>query len=170
MVAVVPDPDGPGQRAKLVAALRGFEAVVGESVEPAELPASLPAAQLALALRARGVLGDDPVHVERHLAALIVHQRPAMLRSLRRRLLAPLDGQPPATRERLTETLRSWLTQLGNRQAMARELHVHPQTVRYRLAQLRELFGADLDDPRTRAALTLALYWSGPGQDRSDLS
>jgi DNA-binding PucR family transcriptional regulator len=157
-------PDGPGQRAKLVTALGGFAAVIGESVELADLPASLPAAQLALALRERGVLTEEPVHVEERLAALIVHQRPRLLRSLRGRLLAPLDAQPAAARERLEQTLRSWLTQLGNRQAMARELHVHPQTVRYRLAQLRELYGADLDDPRTRAALIVALAWSGPGQ------
>jgi DNA-binding PucR family transcriptional regulator len=40
---------------------------------------------------------------------------------------------------------------------MARELHVHPQTVRYRLAQLRELFGERLDDPDARFELALAL-------------
>jgi hypothetical protein len=49
VVGVVPDPDGPGQRAKLVTAPGGFAAVIGESVELADLPASLPAAQQALA-------------------------------------------------------------------------------------------------------------------------
>jgi DNA-binding transcriptional LysR family regulator len=55
---------------------------------------------------------------------------------------------------------------MGNRQAMAEELHVHPQTVRYRMAQLRELFGQSLDDPRTRAVLLLALAW-GPAAEES---
>ena len=40
---------------------------------------------------------------------------------------------------------------------VAQALHVHPQTVRYRLAQLREAFGDDLDDPDARFELELAL-------------
>jgi DNA-binding PucR family transcriptional regulator len=51
---------------------------------------------------------------------------------------------------------------MGDRQAVAAELHVHPQTVRYRLARLHELFGAELDDPETRLRLTLALAWGEP--------
>jgi DNA-binding PucR family transcriptional regulator len=42
-------------------------------------------------------------------------------------------------------------------QAVAARLHVHPQTVRYRVAQLRELFGESLDDPDARFELALAL-------------
>jgi len=34
---------------------------------------------------------------------------------------------------------------------------VHHQTVRYRLAQLRELFGPALEDPERRFALAAAL-------------
>jgi len=41
---------------------------------------------------------------------------------------------------------------------------VHPQTVRYRMAQLNELFAGVLDDPRGRARLTLALVWQNPGR------
>jgi DNA-binding PucR family transcriptional regulator len=40
---------------------------------------------------------------------------------------------------------------------VAKALHVHPQTVRYRLARLRELFGSRLDDPDGRFELELAL-------------
>jgi DNA-binding PucR family transcriptional regulator len=39
----------------------------------------------------------------------------------------------------------------------ARALGVHPQTVRYRVAQLRELLGRALDDPDQRLLLSLAL-------------
>jgi len=42
-------------------------------------------------------------------------------------------------------------------QAVAAELDVHPQTVRYRLRQLRELFGDALEDPEGRFELALAL-------------
>ncbi len=34
---------------------------------------------------------------------------------------------------------------------------MHPQTVRYRMGQLRELFGTRLEDPRTVLELTIAL-------------
>ena len=40
---------------------------------------------------------------------------------------------------------------------MAAALDVHPQTVRYRLKQLRELFGPALEDPEARFELSLAL-------------
>ena len=38
---------------------------------------------------------------------------------------------------------------------MAAELHVHPQTARYRIARLRELLGEQLDDPDARFELEL---------------
>ena len=41
-------------------------------------------------------------------------------------------------------------------------LYVHPQTVRYRMAQLRELFGDRLDDPEEVLRLTLALAGTRP--------
>ena len=40
---------------------------------------------------------------------------------------------------------------------MAAALDVHPQTVRYRIRQLRDLFGDRLEDPEGRFELALAL-------------
>ena len=45
----------------------------------------------------------------------------------------------------------------GERGRVALTLHIHPQTVGYRLGQLRTLFGADLDDPDIRFELELTL-------------
>ncbi len=73
------------------------------------------------------------------------------------RVLAPLDQLRDSSAEKLTETLRSWLLHHGRRDAVAAELFVHPQTVRYRMGQLREVFGDRLEDPRTILELTLAL-------------
>ena len=53
------------------------------------------------------------------------------------------------TAERLTETLRSWLLHQGQRDAVAADLVVHAQTVRYRMSQLRELYGDKFNDPQT---------------------
>ena len=49
----------------------------------------------------------------------------------------------------------------GGFRAAARALHVHPQTVRYRMGQLHTLFGSALDSPDFRSQLLLALAWGG---------
>jgi PucR C-terminal helix-turn-helix domain len=160
--AIVPDPVRPGLRQRLSATLRGAGAVVGHPVALEYLPASMQIAEVAASLQRSGVLVEDPVFAEEHLDAIIVHRDERLLTAFQRRMLAPLAKVSPAVRERLTETLVSWLRHFGDRQAMAGELHVHPQTVRYRMGQLHELFGAALDDPVGRARLTLALGWYRP--------
>ena len=44
---------------------------------------------------------------------------------------------------------------------------MHPQTVRYRLNQLREVFGSALDDADARFELELALRLRRPGEGSS---
>ena len=99
-----------------------------------------------------GVLDTDD-----HLAELLLGADPEALADLRVRALAPLASVRPTVRVRLEETLRSWLLHHGRRELIAGHLFVHPQTVRYRMGQLRELFGDRLDDPEEILRLTLAL-------------
>jgi PucR C-terminal helix-turn-helix domain/GGDEF-like domain len=165
LVAIVTDPDGPTRRERLRRALAGGRAVVGPFGPVDALPGSLELAELAHRLQSSGVLHDDPAFVDEHLDALVVHRDERVLAELRARCLAPLDGVPDGTRERLVETLGCWLGNMGRPAEIAESLHVHPQTVRYRLRRLRELFGPALDDPASRAALTLALAWGPPGGD-----
>jgi len=160
--AIVADLTLGGRRKRLADALRGTSAVVGPTVSPHLLPASLHVAEIAVRLQRTGVLSDAPVFTEEHLDAIIVHRDSRLLEALRHQVLLPLQASAPASRERLCETLVSWLRHLGDRQAIAAELHVHPQTVRYRLARLHELFGPQLDDPQVRARLLLALAWGDP--------
>ncbi len=94
---------------------------------------------------------------DEHLAELLVHGDAALGRELGATRLEPLRGCSPAARRRLLETLAAWLDHQGHVPSVAEALRVHPQTVRYRLAQLRELFGERLEDPRARFELTLAL-------------
>jgi hypothetical protein len=166
--AIVPDPVAPGRRGRLIKALRGAQAVVGHPVALEHLPASVLIAETAAELQRTGVLDDDPVFADEHLDAILVHRDPRLLAALRRRMLAPLDGQSAGTRERLIETLTSWLRHFGDRRAMAAELHVHPQTVRYRMGQLASLFGSTLDSPDERARLVLALAWGRRGRAESE--
>jgi sugar diacid utilization regulator len=97
--------------------------------------------------------------VDEHIAELIVHRDHHLLQALRAQALAPMREVDDNARERLEATLWYWLAHMGNRAAVAKELHIHPQTVSYRVAQLRTLFGDQLDDPRRRAQLFLALAW-----------
>ena len=162
--AIVPDPSGPGRRARLAAALRGGDAVIGHAVSLEHLPASARIAEIAAQLKRSGVLTEDPIFADEHLDAIIVHRDARLLEALRRQCLAPLDDLAPAVRQRLNQTLTSWLRHMGDRQAVAAELHIHPQTVRYRMSQLHEAFGPALDDPETRNRLTLALVWGWPAE------
>lgn len=160
-VAIVPDPDGPGQRHRIAAVLRGAGTAVSAAVPVDGLPAALRLTARSLRIgRAYGI-SDDPLFVDEHLDTVLVHQDDELLAALRSRLLSPLAGLSSPARERLSRTLLSWLRQMGDRKAVAAELHVHPQTVSYRVGRLRELFGPALDEADFRANLLLALGW-GP--------
>jgi len=76
--------------------------------------------------------------------------------------LAPLANAAPGSRQILLDTLRCWLRNMGDQQSVAATLHVHRQTVRYRMTRLRELYGSALDDPAMRARMMLALAWEKP--------
>ncbi len=158
-IAWVPDPEAPGRRAQLHAALDGAPAVLGPPVALARAPHSLARATAAYALRAEGRLGDgDLVAADDHLAALVLHGGdPSLAADLAARVLAPLGDLRPKSAERLRETLRAWLDHPGQVATVAERLHVHPQTVRYRVAQLRELFGEALEDADARFEMSLAL-------------
>ncbi|MDN5790446.1 MAG: helix-turn-helix domain-containing protein [Micrococcales bacterium] len=100
---------------------------------------------------------ERPFWVVDHLAELIVRAEPLATADLADRVLAPLADVRAAARERLVETLFAWLRHHGQWAPVAAELFVHPQTVGYRLGQLRELFGAALEDPQARFELELVL-------------
>ncbi len=155
VVLLVPDAERRG-RGALVAALEGKEAVIGPPRPWAQAQASYARAQRALQLGMRAE-GTAPLDTEERLAELVLRADATALADLRARVLAPLAGVGDTAREKLTETLRSWLLHHGRRDAVAADLFVHPQTVRYRMGQLRELFGTRLDDPQTVLELTLAL-------------
>ena len=70
------------------------------------------------------------------------------------RALAPLE---PADREEALRTLDAYFTHPGNVSQAAREVHVHPNTFRYRLAKVADLLGVDLDDRDARLLLEIEL-------------
>jgi hypothetical protein len=149
---LVPSTGSPSGRAALLHALRGTSAVVGPAVPWLEVAGSHQLAARAFALDLPGIVDADA-----HLAALVLAADPGTRAALRRQVLAPLADQRPSTVDKLTETLRSWVLNQGRRDAVAAELFVHAQTVRYRVQQLRELYGDRLEDPQFVLEATLAL-------------
>jgi hypothetical protein len=175
---VIPDPDGPGRRAVLEQACDGRIAALGptqplERARPSWSRARsglaairagalrMPADGVARGSRAAGGSRAGLCIVADHLTAIALFEAREPLRELREKSLEPLAGLTSAARERMTETLRAYLDHRGNAPAMAQALHVHPQTVRYRLKKLRDLFGESLDDPEARFELETALRTTG---------
>lgn len=157
---LVPDPDGSGRWAGrgFALALRGRPAAIGPTVPLTEAAQSLRWATRALGLMGRGVLPrQDVVRCADHLSTLLLHADEPLLGRLRTGTLAPLDAVSAGQRPRLAETLLAWLLSGSNVPDVAARLHIHPQTVRYRLRQLEKLFGDALHDPDTRLELILAL-------------
>ena len=157
-----PTPTGRGA-VTCCASLGGRHAVVGPPRPWIDARSSYDRAARTLALRP-GSRSGDPIDSEQHLADLVLTADPAALADLRAQVLAPLAELPPATRDRLSETLLSWLLHQGRRDDVAAELHVHAQTVRYRMGQVRELYGDRLNDPRVVRELVLALSAGGAPQ------
>jgi hypothetical protein len=154
----VPDPDAPGRRRQLARAVGSEPAALGPTVPWANAAASLRRAAGTFRLVADGrVDATGLLDAERHLPALLLAADPEVAADLARSRLAPLEELAAGPRARLTETLRAWLDRPGQVQAVAGVLGVHPQTVRYRVRRLRDLFGDALDDPEQRFELSLAL-------------
>src|SRR5690606_14208704 len=138
-----------GPASELPGALAGRAAGIGPAVAPTDAPRSFRLACAALAL-AEEREAATPHAVDAHRVELLWRTEPSLVAALAAERLAPLDGETPNSRARLTATLLAWLRHAGNVCAAADELGVLPQTVRYRLGRLRELFGPALDDPDAR--------------------
>ncbi|MGA8255577.1 MAG: helix-turn-helix domain-containing protein [Nocardioides sp.] len=149
VLLLVPDVAGR-RRARLLRTLDGRGATAG----PAR-PWMAARSSYDRALRARRLA--LPTDTEANLPYLVLTADPEALADLRERALAPLADLRPATADKLATTLRHWLLLQGRRDDVAAALFVHPQTVRYRMSQIREAFGDRLDDPDEVLALTLAL-------------
>ena len=149
----VPEPGALG--AELAAVARQYDVAVGlgPTVPLADAERSWRWAALALRTAAAGQV----VEAEAHLAEMLLEASPDLVVALRDQALAPLSAETVSSRTRLEATLLAWLRHHGAQAAVAAELGVHPQTVRYRMGRLRELFGVSLEDPETRFALEVAL-------------
>jgi hypothetical protein len=160
--ALIADPDAPGRLERIRRALDGRLAALGPTTTWSHAAESWARAASCVRLARDGVLpGEGLLVASEQLGVLALHADPALVRELAAVRLAPLEGLTPAAKSRLEATLLAWLRQQGNVALVAAELHVHPQTVRYRLARLRERFGEALEQPDARFELELALRGRG---------
>lgn len=154
---LLPGPFTPERRAMLDEALPGRRIAVGVAMPVVQAADSLRWARRALGLALDGVL-DGPVTLcEENLVALWLLSDPALVEQLTRRHLGILDGMPPGRQDRLTETLRTWLVTRGTAAEIAERLHIHPQTVRYRMRKIEQTLGDALADPEARFGIEIAL-------------
>ncbi len=155
---LLPGPVRPDHRAVLALTPSGGRCAVGLPVPLADAGHSLRWARKAIALSRAGIIGDSQVICcEDHLVDLWLLADGPLLDQLARRRLGPLAGLGPVQRRRLTETVSAWLETRGSAPAMARQLGVHPQTVRYRMRRLEAVLDGQLSDPDARFALELVL-------------
>ncbi len=155
---IVPDPGGPGRADALARAAARSRVALGPAGEPGALAESWTLARALLRAADTGALaGDGLLRAEDHLADLLLAEGAALTSRIAALRLAPLAELTPKARERMRETALAHVRHAGNAVAMAAELQIHPQTARYRIARLRELFGEALEDPDTRFELEIAL-------------
>ncbi|GAA3201197.1 helix-turn-helix domain-containing protein [Actinocorallia longicatena] len=145
---VVPDPEGPGRPASLRRMLEGRPSAIGPTVGTGRAEVSLRLARRTLDLLAPGSPGEHfPVRAIDHVPDLMIMSDPDLFRRLTERTLAPLAGQPRGKRAVFMQTLLAYFECGYSTGAVADRLHVHAQTVRYRIRRLEEIFGPELHDP-----------------------
>jgi DNA-binding PucR family transcriptional regulator len=162
-VVVLADADRPWEdlRATVLARLPGGRCRVGVGSvcrAPREYRRSYREARLALRLQATAAGPDRALTFDELGVYQVLGQAedPAAVERLVRRWLGPLIDHDSVRGSQLVATLDTYLQRGGNYVATATALSVHRSTLKYRLQRIRDITGADLNDPDTRFNLQLA--------------
>ncbi|WP_040423150.1 PucR family transcriptional regulator [Actinopolymorpha alba] len=137
---------------------RGWAAVAGSPVSASGLPHSRAEAAELLGLLRSGDVSGPALAVESAWDAVVVNRVVASVD------LAVAGGPLPALLDHdvrhgteYVPTLAAWLRHHGEPLRAARELQIHPNTLRYRMHRLQGVIDLDLNDPRRRLALQLQI-------------
>jgi sugar diacid utilization regulator len=103
------------------------------------------------------------VGVEDHLLEVIVGRSPRLVERMRERILGSMAG---GDRAELTRTLQTLLALDLDRTATSATLHVHRNTLAYRLRRIEETSGLDLSRPRDVACAYVAMRAESDRQER----
>jgi hypothetical protein len=155
---LIPGPATPARQAGLAGALSCHHAAIGLTVPLAMAADSVRWAQQALSLAESGIIDDAAlIRCEDHLVTLWLLSDAKLADQVVKQQLGSLARLTPHQRAWVTDTLGPWLEKRGTAAQIAEVLHVHPQTVRYRIRQFEQAFGDRLSDPEARFTLELAL-------------
>jgi purine catabolism regulator len=126
---------------------------------PTAMQKAEPEASIALGVAQRLIGGSrtshfDQLGVERLLYQLLGHRE---LEAFVHDVLGSLLAYDAAHRAELVRTVEVFLACNGNHVRAAQELHLHRNTLLYRLERAREVLGRDLEDADTRLAIQVAL-------------
>jgi sugar diacid utilization regulator len=121
------------RRSELEAARRDLEILVGHA-------------------RRKGWRGR--VEIGEHLLEILLGRSPALLERLHAKILEPL-GREENTE--LARTLRMFVACRYDRTATSSTLHIHRNTLAYRLRRIEQATGLDLASPRDLAAVYAAM-------------
>ncbi|MFO7169847.1 MAG: helix-turn-helix domain-containing protein [Chloroflexota bacterium] len=147
-------------RARLAADIPGIVLAIGrEAPTVSAWPRSLREAEQALRIGRqlfdnRRVLSFSDLGVYRLL--ILLRESPELWEFYRATLAALADYDRDQKAE-LIKTLEAFFDNLGNLAQTAVALHVHRNTLLYRLERVKQISGLDLEDPEDRLALWLAL-------------
>jgi hypothetical protein len=140
----------------MLAELTGGPTGLSEPYENLEqTPSALRQARLAYA--AATPPGHDLVRYEQVPVAVLLASAPDAATTVAQTILGPVLALPAPECDILLTTLRVWFAEEGSTSAAAVKLHVHRNTVRYRLRRLESLTGRSLARPTGVAELHLAL-------------
>jgi len=112
---------------------------------------------LRLSRRAGGVGQVTSYRSLGALRLLLEVRDPDVLRRFVDETLGPILGYALRHRTPLLATLEALVSQRWNQRAAARQLHVHINTLAYRVQRIEDLLSASLDDAETRVVLSVAL-------------
>ena len=94
--------------------------------------------------------GEQPI-------AIMLASVPELGRSVAEVVLGPVLALPAADRDALLDTMRAWFSENGSASAAAARLHMHRNTVHYRLRRVEGLTGRSFTEPSAVGELHLAL-------------
>jgi PucR-like helix-turn-helix protein/diguanylate cyclase with GGDEF domain len=119
-----------------------------------QTPAALRQARLAYATATPGT--HELVRYEQVPVAVLLASAPDAAATVAQAVLGPVLALPAAECDILLGTLRTWFTEHGATAVAAEKLHLHRNTVRYRLKRIEDLTGRSLTQPTGIAELHLA--------------
>jgi hypothetical protein len=108
--------------------------------------------EVALRTGRTGVLSLSDLAID-----LLLARSPRVAAALRERVLTPLGSKRDRSRADLLQTVATYVELGKDRRATSKRLHLHPNSLDYRLRRARELSGLNLDDPEDLATMVLAL-------------